>query len=247
MEFFDRIGLTQFVQTLTWLDMALIIVIGLMTIWGLWSGLVWQVYRIVSLVLGFALASRFGPALAEKIGDRISNDLARRLLCYVLVFFGVVIGCYLIGRLVKKLIDRVKLGPADRLFGALFGFLKGSLICGAIIIGILNAAPADSSWVKPINDSRVAMGIVKVCQNLWILLPEEVQQRVREKIQKARENMEEKKAGVKEKLKEKAKEAIDKQIDSEIDKRFDSGGEKKPPGETKKDDAELAPTADGVE
>lgn len=184
MEWLAAAGISDWLNSLDRLDMVILIVVLFTTVMGLWSGLIWQVYRIVSLVVGFTLSSRFAQPMSDALGERIiSNEKVRLLVCYIIVFAAVIIVSYAVGRLIKGLVKKVKLGSVDILLGGLLGFLKGALICGAVLIGIVRYLPAESSPVQAVQRSKVGPVMVKVTQRMWLILPAEFRQELGEKMQ----------------------------------------------------------------
>lgn len=120
---------------MTWFDYALLAILFLATIIGLWSGLWWQIYRIVSLVLAYILAVRFhdiGDRICEKVLDEKTAKVAGCVLVFVVVFGAT----YLFGKLAKKVFG-MRPGIFGHLYGGILGLFKGALICSVIAFCML--------------------------------------------------------------------------------------------------------------
>lgn len=95
---------------------------------GAWRGLLYEVFSVGGWVLAFVVA----PWLAETVGGWLpmsgSSAQLRHAAGFGLVFVGVVFGAGALGWLVQRLARAVGLRPADRVFGAVFGLVRGLLL-----------------------------------------------------------------------------------------------------------------------
>ena len=116
-------------------DLLILLVVAFNAILGAVRGAVWQVLRVGAIVLGVLVALRYGePFLAvipESLG--VPRDTAGVILAQVVLFVSVYLGMYGLTSMAKALIDKMKLGSADRLLGALLGAAKGVLFCGVAL------------------------------------------------------------------------------------------------------------------
>ena len=81
----------------------------------------------------------------------------------MIVFLVVLIAGGIVAYLVRELIRHTGLGSVDRSLGALFGFFRGALIVGLVVIVIELAGMDQDPWwqqsrLKPISE-RIAAGI----------------------------------------------------------------------------------------
>lgn len=156
---------------MTWLDWALLAVLLVSAVVGLWRGLVYEVLSVAGWVLAFVLAQTW----AEPIGQRLPMEGAAQPLRlaagFALVFVAVAFGAGLLSWLVKKLVAAVGLRPVDRLLGGVFGVLRGLVILlgMAVVMGMLPLS-AQASWqVSPVAQTINASLLV-----LKPMLPEAV-------------------------------------------------------------------------
>jgi membrane protein required for colicin V production len=161
---------------MTWLDWALLAVLLVSALVGLWRGLVYEVLSVVGWVLAFVLAQ----AWAEPVGRVLPMDGAaeplRLAAGFALVFIAVAFTAGLLSWLVKKLVAAVGLRPVDRVLGGVFGVLRGLviLLAVAVVMGMLPLS-AQAGW----QASPVAQTINASLQALKPVLPEAVARHLR--------------------------------------------------------------------
>jgi len=129
-------------------DIAVVSIIGICLISGGFRGLIREVSGIIGLVAGFYGANTYYLKLAPYAAQWIDNTAARHLICFFVLFFGILILVGLLARLIRKLLRLVFLGWVDRTFGICFGALKGVLISTILFILMTTFLPASSSFLS---------------------------------------------------------------------------------------------------
>src|SRR5262249_38838124 len=114
-------------------------VLGLATLMGVWKGMAWQLASLGSLILSYFLALRFSSQLAPIFGSTAPWNRFVAMLVIYLVTSGV---GWLGFRVVARVMDKIKLRDFDHQVGALFGFVKGVLLCLAITFFLLGLSDA---------------------------------------------------------------------------------------------------------
>ncbi len=117
---------------MNWLDIVLIVVIGIATFWGLRKGLILMVLSVVGLIVGIILAGRYHVALSEHL-TLISSESAARIVAFLLILVGVGLAARLLAFLLGKLSSLALLGWINRIGGAILGLLLGALFCAVIL------------------------------------------------------------------------------------------------------------------
>jgi membrane protein required for colicin V production len=112
-----------------WYDIAMLCVLGLATLMGAWKGMAWQLASLGSLVLSYFLALRFSAQLAPIFS---STAPWNRFVAMLVIYLATSLVVWLAFRMVARVLDRIKLRDFDHQVGALFGFVKGVLLCLAI-------------------------------------------------------------------------------------------------------------------
>ncbi len=125
---------------MAFLDLVAVLVLALFVALGAWRGAVAGLVSTGILILGYFAASlsawRLGPALAEITGQPtlITAPIVGTLAFLAVAVVGGVIG-FFIRRWDRRRVEESGRSGLDRTGGALFGFLRGSLI--VLLLGIL--------------------------------------------------------------------------------------------------------------
>src|SRR5471030_782934 len=117
-----------------WLDIIILVVLGIGAAMGFCSGLLWQVARVVSLVLSLYLAIVTNTAGAEWLALQWKdvNPAVNHIVAFIGVFLAVYLTLYLITRGLHKAIKATKLETLDRMLGALLGIAKMAAVVGCV-------------------------------------------------------------------------------------------------------------------
>ena len=117
---------------LTGIDLALLAVLLVSALVGLWRGLVFELVSLLTWVAAWLVAVRWGSDLGEALQWGAPGSLWRPVAGHVLAFVGVLLLGALGARLLKMLIGATPLRWIDRLLGLLFGAARGLLLCLAL-------------------------------------------------------------------------------------------------------------------
>lgn len=164
---------------LNWLDSLLLIILLVSFIIGLVRGFMRQIIGLAALVAGVILASRYYPWLSWKLYGQIESDFWRTGLSFLIIFFGVILGGWLIGFLMSKLM-KGGLSLANHLLGGFLGLLKGVLIGAVIVFAMLSF-----DFQRPaIIGSRLAPVMVEISRSLLLLIPDSLKERFSDSVKK---------------------------------------------------------------
>lgn len=158
---------------MNWVDIALLAVLLVSILLGLWRGLVYEVLSVAGWVLAFIAAQRFASPVATVLPMDGFAPALQLAAGFALVFVGVAFAAGLVSWLVKKLVASVGLRPVDRLLGAVFGVARGVLILLAVAT-VVSMTPmrTEQAWAG----SPVAAGLSQGLSALKPVLPEAVAQ-----------------------------------------------------------------------
>ncbi|MBP7866940.1 MAG: CvpA family protein [Acidobacteria bacterium] len=154
---------------MNWLDIVFLVILGLSFLLAALKGFVKELVTLVSLCLAVILAGRLYPAL-HPLTSRVASHPLDSVLGFLLVFFGVLgLGALLIF-LIHRLLSEAELHPVDRVLGALFGLVRGWLVCAVIILA-LTAFPWKSTAVE---NSALAPYLMMAGQGVVWALPRDL-------------------------------------------------------------------------
>ncbi len=110
-------------------DLVMIVVLLGATAFGAFKGMAWQIASLASFGVSYFVALRFSAQLAPQLPQEAPwNKFTAMLVLYM----GTSLAIWIVFRVVRNFIDRVKLNEFDRQVGAIFGAAKGVLFCVAI-------------------------------------------------------------------------------------------------------------------
>jgi membrane protein required for colicin V production len=152
------------------LDLTLLIGAGLFVILGVYWGLIRQVLAIAGLIVGVAMAGRYGPGVAAWLSSFISNPELAGVIGFAAVLLLVSAVASLIASLLRIFAGLLFLGWIDHLLGGVLGLAQAVLAGAALLIGLL-AFPSPA-WSAAVDGSALAVGLLRTAGALTALLPE---------------------------------------------------------------------------
>ena len=161
---------------MTWVDWAVLGVLGVSALLGVWRGFVREVLALIGWVAAGVIAILFAGQIAAVMPHDFATPLARHLLAAALIFVLVLIVAGLAGALLSKLMRAVGLGALDRALGGVFGFARGAVIVlVAVLLVGLTALPRDPAW----RDAKLRGPLETAAVAAKVYLPSAVAARIR--------------------------------------------------------------------
>jgi membrane protein required for colicin V production len=152
---------------MNWLDIVILIYLGISVISGLMQGLIRTVFSIVGVIVGIFLASHFYKQLGD-ILTFISNKDAANIVAFAIILLAVMGIAALIAWILRAFIKKIMLGWVDRVGGAVLGLLLGALSVSAFLAIIVKYTSAGF-----IIDSKLAGFFLDKFPLILGLLPSE--------------------------------------------------------------------------
>ncbi len=123
-------------EKLIWFDYLMMFIMVVPMVLGVIRGFIRAIFALTGMVLGLGLSVPFSRPLGNFLLDLFGFQyvFTGRILAFCLIFIGCWIAGLIAGRLLRKMIDLLKLRWIDRILGLLLGSLKGGLILTALII-----------------------------------------------------------------------------------------------------------------
>ncbi|MFO8143964.1 MAG: CvpA family protein [Dehalococcoidales bacterium] len=153
---------------MNWLDIVLIVVIGIATFIGLRKGIIKMSLTLAGLIGGIVVAGRYYVPFSQYL-TCISSTIWARIAAFSIIFIGIMVIAALLAKLLEKAASAIMLGWTNRLVGAILGFVMGSLFCGAVL----------AVWIKylgtpgTVTESQIAPLLLNVFPRVLTLLPED--------------------------------------------------------------------------
>jgi membrane protein required for colicin V production len=133
---------------LTVFDYAVIAVIGLSGLRGMWRGLIAEVFGLIGWVVAFIVATRFvGVVLPYIPATWPGGTLTQWVVAFAILVIGVMLLVAVLSALLNRLTDMVGLRGVDRALGGLFGLIRGVvLVLILVVVAGLTEAPQHDFW-----------------------------------------------------------------------------------------------------
>jgi membrane protein required for colicin V production len=159
------------VASLSWVDWALLAVLLISVVVGLWRGLVFEVLSLVGWVVAFIVAQAFAPTVARSVPIGAPGSALNHGIAFLAAFVLALVIWALASRLVRMLIHATPLQPVDRVLGGVFGLARGAVLLLAVAtVVMLSPAQRSSAW----QHSLGAAWLGTLLQGLKPVLPDAV-------------------------------------------------------------------------
>ena len=161
------------VLALGWVDWALLAVLVLSAVVGLWRGLLFEVLSLVGWVAAYIAAQAFSSTVAPLLPVGAPNGPVNQGAAFAVVFVLSLVVWTLLSRLLRLIVHATPLQLIDRVLGGGFGVLRGVVLLMAVAT-VVSLTPAARSphW----QASQGAGLLAGLLQALKPMLPDTVSQ-----------------------------------------------------------------------
>lgn len=122
-------------MSFNWIDLAILGIIGLSVVTGLFRGFVKELISLCVWILAFWLAYNYSSNAASILPGVISDPKVRIGVAAVCILIVTLIAGGIFNGLLSFIVTRSGLSSSDRLLGMGFGFVRGVFIVAIIILG----------------------------------------------------------------------------------------------------------------
>lgn len=121
-----------------WVDLAMLGLLALSIVGGLLRGLVFELLSLAGWVAAFLLAQQAAPLVAPHLPSVVPDGAPRTAAAFASAFVAALVLWALLARLVHVVVRASPLDALDRVFGAAFGALRGTVVLLAVatVVGL---------------------------------------------------------------------------------------------------------------
>lgn len=127
-------------SSLNWVDIAVVVVVGLSVVIGLFRGFIKEALSLANWILAIYGGVLFHDKVGGYLLTTIQSDMLRSMVAFGIVFLGILLAGSAISYLLSILVKKSGLGGTDKLLGIFFGFARGVLL-SAIVLAVLGLSP----------------------------------------------------------------------------------------------------------
>ncbi len=158
---------------MNYFDIFFLIILIYFTIRGLFRGLINELMILVSIVIGFILATFYHDNLSSFL-QNIFHDInysVLKIISFALIFIVVTVVARILAKMLNKIVTFTFLQPVNRIAGALFGLGKGLFIIG-LLFAIIDLLPFSDYLMDKagINNSILYEPLKSIIEGLYNFL-----------------------------------------------------------------------------
>ncbi len=154
--------------SLGWVDWALLAVLALSVLAGLWRGLVFELMALAGWVVAWVVAQVYAPQVAALLPVGSPGSALNMGAGLAATFLATLVAWTLLARVVRLLVHATPLTVPDRVLGAAFGLLRGAVLLLALATVVALTPAADS---QPWQHSQGAGWLRQALDGLKPVLP----------------------------------------------------------------------------
>ncbi len=166
----------------SYIDIGIIVLLILLSLKGIWQGIIRGLASFLGILLGIFFASRFYDGLGEWFAINIYNlgsPELNALVGFVIIITLIWAGFLLLGEILFRMVRFTPLVSVDAALGLAFGFCKAFLLLSIIVFGI-----SQITWLKNFSQNvEQNSSIFPMMKNLSIKIMN------LEQIQEVKENL----------------------------------------------------------
>jgi len=202
------------------LDIFIIIVVSFGIIRGFFRGFIKEVASIVGVIAGFYGAYTYYKELAGYLTPWVSNwgvnnwETYGNIASFFLLFFAIVTLAAMIANIIRFLLKIVFLRWVDKLFGIIFGAIKGVLVASVVFTVLTALLPGQPEFI---TNSTLAPYVMNIAEMATIFIPKELKGHLKTRIERIKEIWEQQKLSVQGKMTEKLKGSVTEQLQQKVD------------------------------
>ncbi|WP_185236232.1 CvpA family protein [Teredinibacter franksiae] len=128
---------------MNWADWVILAILVVSSLISLKRGFVKEALSMANWVLAFIVAMTFGDQLSSLLVNQIDTPSVRDMVAFGLLFAATLIVGAMVNYLIGELVRMTGLSGTDRLFGMIFGLVRGFIVVMAILLLVPGLIPID--------------------------------------------------------------------------------------------------------
>jgi membrane protein required for colicin V production len=168
------------------LDIIAVATMIILTLKGIVRGFIREIASFVGIVMGIWMAYVFYPQMAEHLKAYVPSGPHLSLFSFMVILFGAILICNLLGWLLKLLLKKALFGWADRVLGAGFAAIKASVFIYLSITILTLFVPAKTPLIA---ESKLAPHVISSFQTISRFVSPERYEAWKERISQKTEEM----------------------------------------------------------
>jgi membrane protein required for colicin V production len=162
------------IGSVNFIDIVVLVVIGLSALIALSSGFVNVVLWILSWVGAVVATVYFFPTFQPMVAQHFSDALVANVLTAAAIFLVALIICTIINQIISRMVRASAIGALDRSLGFVFGLAIGAaLVCGAYMLMVF-VVPDKKDWPQPVLEARSLPLVERGAEILKSIVPQYV-------------------------------------------------------------------------
>jgi membrane protein required for colicin V production len=135
------------IAAFNWIDWSVLSILGFSILISLIRGFIREAISLATWILAIWVAYKYGHDFAQNMLTMVTSDQARDWIGAAILFFGILILGALLSFVVSRFVFFTGLSAVDRILGMAFGFTRGVLLLGVLIlIGQVTQFDKNTSW-----------------------------------------------------------------------------------------------------
>jgi membrane protein required for colicin V production len=121
---------------LHWVDLAIIAIIGLSVLTGLFRGFIKELVALCAWILAIWLGFKYSQSLDPWLQKYIQEQSIRSAVAFILILFATLFAGGVVNAILSFILKRAGLSGTDRTLGMGFGFIRGVFIVALLMVAV---------------------------------------------------------------------------------------------------------------
>ncbi len=121
---------------LHWVDIAIIAIVGLSVLTGLFRGFVKELIALCSWILAICFGFKYSSLLDPWLSPYIQEHSMRSAAAFILILFATLLLGGIVNAILSFILKRSGLNGTDRTLGMGFGFIRGVFIVALLMVAV---------------------------------------------------------------------------------------------------------------